>query len=472
MSISKIKNSFISNNLLSRGFTELSDIQNKILDVYQNKKDLLVTSQTGSGKTIAYFLSIQDEILLNKVKEKSSPSVLIIAPTRELAIQVYEEALWVFKSENINVVTTIGGMDIKKERKNLLTKFSLLIGTPGRINDHLRKNKLILSNITTVILDEADEILDLGFKEDLNSILSKISKSTRISMFSATLPNKIIELANKYQKKPIKINIDNKLSQHKDISYDAYYLNSRDIENFTFNLIRYYSNKTIIVFCSTRNDVTRFHSRLHNRGVNAVALSGALKQEERFKALQSIKNGSCKVCIATDVASRGIDIIDLDIVIHANLPRNSETLIHRSGRTGRAGKHGLSIILFSPNSIKTYYRIIEHAKIVPKLRKNLSKKIIEDNENAQFLNKVSSISKSKIEDKLINELMENYSLSDLAKTLVSLYKSNLAPIEDIENLDLSPKKEFKKDKFNSSKSDNNSNFKRKKRRRKRKDKRI
>ena len=472
MSISKIKNSFISNNLLSRGFTELSDIQNKILDVYQNKKDLLVTSQTGSGKTIAYFLSIQDEISLKKVKEKSSPSVLIIAPTRELAIQVYEEALWVFKSENINVVTTIGGMDIKKERKNLLTKFSLLIGTPGRINDHLRKNKLILSNITTVILDEADEILDLGFKEDLNSILSKISKSTRVSMFSATLPKKIIELANKYQKKPIKINIDNKLSQHKDISYDAYYLNSRDIENFTFNLIRYYSNKTIIVFCSTRNEVTRFHSRLHNRGVNAVALSGALKQEERFKALQSIKNGSCKVCVATDVASRAIDIIDLDIVIHSNLPRNSETLIHRSGRTGRAGKHGLSIILFSPNSIKTYYRIIEHAKIVPKLRKNLSKKIIEDNENAQFLNKVSSISKSKIEDKLINELMENYSLSDLAKTLVSLYKSNLAPIEDIENLDLSPKKEFKKDKFNSSKSDNNSNFKRKKPRRKRKDKRY
>ena len=115
--------------------------------------------------------------------------------------------------------------------------------------------------------------------------------------------------------------------------------------NFTFNLIRYYSNKTIIVFCSTRNDVTRFHSRLHNRGVNAVALSGALKQEERFKALQSIKNGSCKVCIATDVASRGIDIIDLDIVIHSNLPRNSETLIHRSGRTARAGNSGISIAI-------------------------------------------------------------------------------------------------------------------------------
>ena len=467
MSISNIKNSIISKNLINRGFTKLSDIQNKILDISENKKDLLVTSQTGSGKTIAYFLSIQNEISLKKVKESSSPNVLIVAPTRELAIQVYEEACWVFKGKKIEIRTTIGGMDIKREIKKLLTKFSLLIGTPGRINDHLRKNKLILSNISTVILDEADEILDLGFKEDLNLILSKISKSTRILMFSATLPKKIIELAKKYQKKPIKINIDNKLSQHKDISYNAYYLNSKDIENFTFNLIRFYSNKTIIVFCSTRNEVTRFHSRFHNRGINAVALSGALKQEDRFKALQSLKNGSCRICIATDVASRGIDIIDLDIVIHTNLPRSPDTLIHRSGRTGRAGKHGLSIILFSPNNIKTYNRIIDQAKIVPKLKKNLSKKNIEDHENDQFLKKISLLSKNKIEDKLIYELVKNYSSKDLAKALVSFNKLQMAPIEDVENIKLSSKKEFKKDKFSKIKFDTQ-NFKRK---RKRKNKR-
>ena len=460
MSISNIKNSIISKNLINRGFTKLSDIQNKILDISENKKDLLVTSQTGSGKTIAYFLSIQNEISLKKVKESSSPNVLIVAPTRELAIQVYEEACWVFKGEDIEIRTTIGGMDIKRERKKLLTKFSLLIGTPGRINDHLRKNKLILSNISTVILDEADEILDLGFKEDLNLILSKISKSTRISMFSATLPKKIIELAKKYQKKPIKINIDNKLSPNKDISYDAYYLNNKDIENFTFNLIRFYSNKTIIVFCSTRNEVTRFHSRLHNRGINAVALSGALKQEDRFKALQSLKNGSCRICIATDVASRGIDIINLDIVIHTNLPRSPDTLIHRSGRTGRAGKHGLSIILFSPNNIKTYNRIIDQAKIVPKLKKNLSKKNIEDHENDQFLKKISLLSKNKIEDKLIYELVKNYSSKDLAKALVSFNKLQMAPIEDVENIELGSKKEFKKDKFSKIKFDKQ-NFKRK-----------
>ncbi len=454
MSISKIKNSNIYQNLLAKGFTKLTDIQNKILEISENKNDLLVTSQTGSGKTIAYFLSIQNEISLKKINEYSSPNVLIVAPTRELAIQVYEEACWFFKGEDIKVITTIGGMEIKKERRNLLTKFSLLIGTPGRIHDHLRKNKLLLSRVSSVILDEADEILDLGFKEDLKAILSQISKSARISMFSATIPKKIIDLANKYQNKPIKINISNKLNAHTDISYEAYYVKKSDIENLTFNLIRYYSNKTIIVFCSTRNDVTRLHSRLHNRGLNAVALSGALKQEERFKALQSIKNGSCRICIATDVASRGIDIIDLDIVIHANLPRNSEILIHRSGRTGRAGKHGLCIIIFSPNNLRNYKRIVEQARVFPKLKKNLSRKIIEENENTQFLKKISNVSKLNTDDKFVKKLIEIYSTRDLAKALINLYKSNLAPIEEIENIKLDLKSEFKKN--------NKQSFKRKK----------
>ena len=455
MLISKIKNPNISQNLLSKGFTNLTDIQIKMLEIHKDKKDLLVTSQTGSGKTIAYFLSIQNEISSKRIKETGSPSVLIVAPTRELAIQVYEEAIWFFKGEDIKVITTIGGMEIKKERKNLLNKFSLLIGTPGRINDHLRKNKLKLSNVSTVILDEADEILDLGFKVDLNSILSKLSKSTRISMFSATLPKKIVDLANKYQNKPLKINISNKLTPHKDISYESYFIKNKDIENFIFNLIRFYSNKTIIIFCSTRNAVTRFHSRLHNRGVNAVALSGALKQEERFKALQSLKNGSCRVCIATDVASRGIDIIDLDVVIHADLPRNSEILIHRSGRTGRAGKHGLSVIIFSPNNVNSYKRIVEKAKILPKLKKNISIRNIEENENSQFLKKVSDLSKYKIDDKFVKELADKYTSIDLAKSLVLLYKSNLAPIEDVENIEFDFKNEYKKDKSKFSISNKN-----------------
>ena len=449
MALSNITNTNIHKNLIDKGFNNLTDIQNKILKINENKKDLLVTSQTGSGKTIAYFLSIQNEILLKHVKNDSSPNVLIITPTRELALQVYHEALWVFKGEDIKVVTTIGGMEIRKERKNLLDKFSLLIGTPGRINDHLRKNKLILSDLSTVILDEADEILDLGFKEDLNTILSKISTSTRISMFSATLPKKIIELAGKYQKKPIKINVNDKLTPHKNISYESYYVNNRDIENLIFNFIRYYSNKTIIVFCSTRSDVTRFHSRLHNRGINAVSLSGALKQEERFKALQSLKNGTCRICIATDVASRGIDIIDLDIVIHANLPRNSDTLIHRSGRTGRAGKSGLSIILFSPSNIRSYNRIVDQSKINPKLKKNISRKQIEDNENNQLLNEISIKSKSDVDNKLVDNLIDNYSSKDLAKALISLYKYNLLPIEEIEDIDLDIKTSFKKEKFKS-----------------------
>ena len=194
---------------------------------------------------------------------------------------------------------------------------------------------------------------------------------------------------------------------------------------------------------------------MHNRGINAVSLSGALKQEERFKALQSLKNGTCRICIATDVASRGIDIIDLDIVMHANLPRNSETLIHRSGRTGRAGKSGLSIILFSPNNIRSYNRIVDQSKISPKLKKNISRKQIEENENIQMFNEISVKSKSDVDNKLLDNLINNYSSKDLAKALISLYKYNFLPIEEIEDIDLDTKTSFKKEKFKSFKKKTN-----------------
>ena len=179
--------------------------------------------------------------------------------------------------------------------------------------------------------------------------------------------------------------------------------------------------------------------------------------------MQNLKNGSCRVCIATDVASRGIDIIDLDIVIHANLPRNSETLIHRSGRTGRAGKRGLSIIIFSPSNVKSYNRVIEQAKIFPKLKKNLSRKIIEDNENSHFLKKISDISKSNIDNKLVKELIEQYSSTDLAKAIVSIYKSDLSPIEEIEDIEFNVNKKYKKEKFKFSKLNPKDKFKRNRR---------
>ena len=461
MSKINIQNENLKKAFLDKGFNNLTEIQNLVLNKKNLGKDLLVTSETGSGKTLAYCLGIEENILNKVLDQVSSPLGLIIAPTRELAVQVYQEAKSLYKEENIKIVTTIGGMDIKKERQNLSKNFHLLVGTPGRINDHLRRNNLNLKNLSVLVLDEADEILDLGFKDDLDRIVNKIPKKTRTLMFSATLPNKVISLANKYQNKPIKIESINKNKPHADILYESYFLNKRDIENAIFNLVRYYDKKNIIIFCATRNSVNHIYTRLQNRGVNTVSLSGALNQEERFKALQLMKNERCRICVATDVAARGIDLVNLDIVVHADLPRNSEGLLHRSGRTGRAGKKGTSILFFSPNEVNHYERLIAKAGVSPKIKKFFTRNEIENKDQDLILEGIVDNSEiDSFEEKLLEKIANKYSVKEVAKAYIKLFKNKLIPIEDVEEISLKPnefKKDFKKRKFNQGKA-NHFNF--------------
>ena len=461
MSKINIQNKNLKKAFLDKGFNNLMEIQNLVLDKKNLGRDLLVTSETGSGKTLAYCLGIEENILNKVLDQVSSPLGLIIAPTRELAIQVYQEAKSLYKEENIKIVTTIGGMDIKKERQNLSKNFHLLVGTPGRINDHLRRNNLNLKNLSVLVLDEADEILDLGFKDDLDRIVNEIPIKARTLMFSATLPNKVISLANKYQNKPIKIESINKNKPHADILYESYFLNKRDIENAIFNLVRYYDKKNIIIFCATRTSVNHIYTRLQNRGVNTVSLSGALNQEERFKALQLMKNERCRICVATDVAARGIDLVNLDIVVHADLPRNSEGLLHRSGRTGRAGKKGTSILFFSPNEVNHYERLIAKAGVSPKIKKFFTRNDIENKDQDLILEGIIDNSEiDSFEEKLLEKIANKYSLKEVAKAYIKLFKNKLIPIEDVEEISLKPnefKKDFKKRKFNQSKT-NHFNF--------------
>ena len=461
MSKINIQNENLKKAFLDKGFNNLMEIQNLVLDKKNLGRDLLVTSETGSGKTLAYCLGIEENILNKVLDQVSSPLGLIIAPTRELAVQVYQEAKSLYKEENIKVITTIGGMDIKKERQNLSKNFHLLVGTPGRINDHLRRNNLNLKNLSVLVLDEADEILDLGFKEDLDRIVNEIPIKARTLMFSATLPNKVISLANKYQNKPIKIESINKNKPHADILYESYFLNKRDIENAIFNLVRYYDKKNIIIFCATRTSVNHIYTRLQNRGVNTVSLSGALNQEERFKALQLMKNERCRICVATDVAARGIDLVNLDIVVHADLPRNSEGLLHRSGRTGRAGKKGTSILFFSPNEVNHYERLIAKAGVSPKIKKFFTRNEIENKDQDLILEGIIDNSEiDSFEEKLLEKITNKYSVKEIAKAYIKLFKNKLIPIEDVEEISLKPnefKKDFKKRKFNQSKT-NHFNF--------------
>ena len=278
-------------------------------------------------------------------------------------------------------------------------------------------------------------MLDLGFKQDLDMIVNQSPANKRVLMFSATIPKKILSLASKYQKNAVRIEATSLGKAHTDISYETYLVKKHDIENAIFNFLRFHDDKTIIIFCSTRNAVTHISSRLLNRGFSVVSLSGALKQSERFKALQSIKNGRCKICVATDVAARGIDLVNLDIVIHAELPNNPETLIHRSGRTGRAGNKGRSILFCSPGEKRRYEKLINSAKVRPVINKFLSQEEIELKDNEKIIDYLSrSQKKSSSEHKLANELLTRFSNEDLALALIENFKGKLPPIEEVESL--------------------------------------
>ena len=455
--------------ILNKGFSKLTEVQDLVINEKNSGRDLFVSSQTGSGKTLAYSLSISENILVDNKRSKSKPTGLIVAPTRELALQVFEEIKWLYGNTDLVTVTSIGGMDIKKERIKITKKFDLLIGTPGRINDHLRKKYLNLSNLSVLVLDEADEMLDLGFKDDLDKIVNSSPENTRTLLFSATLPKKIISLANKYQNNPVRIEISNKNKPHSDIAYESYFLNRRDNENAIFNLLRYYDDKNILVFCSTRSSVTHIHSRLLNRGFDVVCLSGALNQSERFKALQSMKNGRCKICIATDVAARGIDLVNLDIVIHADLPRNSEGLLHRSGRTGRAGNKGKCILLFSPNEIRHYERLVSSSGIKPQLNKFLSRGEIEKKDNKIIIDGVFSTDKIKNDEQIIlNKIINKHSPEDIALAYIRNIKEKLSPIEEVEDISQEIDNFKEKQSKNNFKSNRKRTFKFKNRRKKNK----
>ena len=419
-----------------KGYETLTAVQTLVLEQQNEAKDLLVSSQTGSGKTLAYGLSISNDILQNFIQSNNALTALIVTPTRELALQVFHELNWLFSKTSVTMSTAIGGMDIKKERKNISKGINLLVGTPGRINDHLRRKTFELKYLTSLVLDEADEMLDLGFKQDLDTIVNEAPKNTRVLMFSATIPKKILNLASKYQKNAKRIEATGQSQAHTDISYETYFIKKHDIENAIFNFLRFHDDKSIIIFCSTRSSVTHISSRILNRGFSVVSLSGALNQTERFKALQSIKNGRCKICVATDVAARGIDLVNLDMVIHADLPQNPETLIHRSGRTGRAGKKGRSILFCSPADKRRYEKLVHIAKVKPVITQFLSQKEIELKDNEKILNFLTAHqSKSPNELKFAKDLLKKFSPVDIALAYIENVKGKLSPIEEVESLD-------------------------------------
>src|SRR4051794_15085347 len=304
--------------LEERSYLEPTPVQAAVLDEKAIGRDLLVSAQTGSGKTVAFGLALADTLLgdAERFERAAEPLALVVAPTRELAMQVLRELEWLYAPAGARVVSCVGGMDVRREQRALADGAHIVVGTPGRLRDHLERGRLDTSAMRAVVLDEADEMLDLGFREDLTFILDATPAERRTLLFSATIAREIAALAKQYQRNAVRIDTIVQNQPHGDIEYRAVRSAPNDVEHAVVNVLRYYDYRASLVFCATRDAVRRLHANLSERGFSAVALSGELSQAERTHALQSLRDGRSSVCVATDVAARGLDLPGLGLVIH------------------------------------------------------------------------------------------------------------------------------------------------------------
>ncbi len=417
----------------ARGYSTPTAVQLAVLEA-DTGRDLLVSAQTGSGKTVAFGLAIAPTLLgeAERLPQAAEPLALVIAPTRELAMQVQRELDWLYKDTGARVVTCVGGMDGRAEARELAQGAHIVVGTPGRLRDHLERHRLDLSKLAAVVLDEADEMLDLGFREDLEFILNATPENRQTLLFSATMPREIETLARSYQRDAARIETLRRNEQHADIEYRAIRVAPNDIENAVVNVLRLHEMPAALVFCSTREAVKRLHMRLVERGFSAVALSGELTQGERTHALQALRDGRARVLVATDVAARGLDLPALGLVIHADLPHDAETLLHRSGRTGRAGNKGLCTVIVPYNRRRKADTLLAGAKLKVTWGPAPTAEEIRARDQERFLASSIFTDAATEEDiKLADALKSGRTADEIALALVRTHRAQLPAPEDL-----------------------------------------
>ena len=421
--------------LAEQGYAEPTAVQAAVLDPEAAGRDLIVSAQTGSGKTVAFGIAMAADLLDMLSQPAGAPLALIIAPTRELALQVSRELTWLYAKANARITTCVGGMDASKERRALRSGAHIVVGTPGRLRDHLERGALDLSSARAVVLDEADEMLDMGFREDLEEILDATPEGRRTLLFSATMPKPIVALAKRYQRDAMRIATAGDDRGHGDIAFQAVTVSPAEIEAAAVNLLRYHEAETAILFCATRDNVRRLHATLLERGFAAVALSGEHSQSERNQALQALRDRRARVCVATDVAARGIDLPSLSLVIHVEIPRDAETLQHRSGRTGRAGKKGTAVLIVPYPRRKRVESMLRGARIQAEWIEAPTPEMIRAQDRERLLADLLQPVEFDDEDRaLAKRLLEDRSPEDIAAALVRAHRAAMPqPEEMIEN---------------------------------------
>ncbi len=415
-------NKSIQKSLIDLNFLKPTPIQLKAIPYLLNSdEDLISLAQTGTGKTAAFGLPI---IHKTNLKNKNTQS-LILCPTRELCLQITKD-LQSFSTyvKDLHIVSIYGGADIRKQIQEVKLGSQIVVGTPGRVLDLINKNKLNIKDINILVLDEADEMLNMGFKEDIDLILEDTNENKQILLFSATMPSDVLKISKKYMKKPKRIEVDFKNEGVTDIEHNCYLVsNIGDKYQALRRICDINPNIYGIVFCRTRRESKDISSKLLQDGYNADSLNGDLSQSQRDHVMERFRSKQIQLLVATDVAARGLDVNNLSHVINYNLPDDNQTYIHRSGRTGRAGKKGISVVIGSARDKrkissleKTINKEIIH-KEIPK-----GKEICE----VQLMNLIEKIVDSEVNkdiEKFIPSIIEKVShlnREDLLKQIVSL----------------------------------------------------
>jgi len=400
------------------GFSKLTPIQEGAIPIGLKGRDIIGQAQTGSGKTLAFAIPILEKIFI----PDKSPQAIVLCPTRELCMQVASEIEKIgSKIKKFKVLAVYGGQPIGKQTRVLKKGVHVVVGTPGRVIDHIQRGNLDLIGIESVVLDEADEMLEMGFREDIETILEKTPVQRQTLLFSATIPSEVRKIAEKYQKNPEFIKIANKRKNIPKITQYAFKCNIKDKFDGLSKLIEAYDVKLALIFCNTKKSVDYVAKHLKKQDFNVDSLHGDMTQKTRDKVMNKFKNGNINILVATDVASRGLDIEDVGMIINYDVPQNADDYIHRIGRTARAGKKGFAFTLVSKDEIYRFNNIKKGnpGKIVEKEFPTL--KQIEEIKIKKILNDAKSLMYEDDLDEYVEIIKKEYK-NDGLKVSAALLK--------------------------------------------------
>ncbi len=411
----------INRGITDMGFEEMSPIQSQAIPIILEGKDIIGQAQTGTGKTAAFGIPI-----LEMIEKDGTVQALILCPTRELSIQVAEEIGNIGKyKKGIKVLPVYGGQPIERQIRALKRGIQIVVGTPGRVIDHIRRKTLKVDNVKMMVLDEADEMFDMGFRDDIGLVMDRLSEDRQTIFFSATMPQEIIRFASKYQKNPEIVRVAHKELTMPRIEQYYFELKEHMKTEILSRLIDIYNPKLTIVFCNTKRKVDELTGELQGRGYFADGLHGDLKQNQRDTVMGKFRNGSIDILVATDVAARGLDVDDVDLVINYDIPQDEEYYVHRIGRTARAGRDGVAFSFVVGRDRNKLNNIQRYANTKIK-RKDLP--TLKDIEKLYEANALDNIKEEIVKgdlgkyNKIVDLLMEEgFTSFDIAAALLKFY---------------------------------------------------